>query len=280
MSGIPSNIDIPAQAIHNSPAQVTSIRAGMGLAKKYVNIFTLGLRQLMTQHLDVTKTMLHQDQVRLKTYRAAVWDKFPFVARYENAWPINWYTSSHLHEKRRKIPKKKNKSVHAKLPKRRRSSRVNGRHPSTSRDNNEDNPPVPRSVSNARSTVDSTQQNRPAILTPTQHSMRGVEQSVNGHCSTRAHEQPESRSTASTSTANAPSLKKDGFDGVETFLAGLNLVRLAPKFSQAGIVDRQCLHALALMLRAEQDMLLKDEMGLNVFERVVVDKGLTALNDL
>ncbi|OBZ66736.1 hypothetical protein A0H81_13196 [Grifola frondosa] len=221
MHDIPDNIDIPAWAIRKPATKATSIRDGMGLEKKYVDIFTLGLRQLITQHLDVTQTMPQQDQVRLKTYHAAAWDKFPFVARYEDAWPINRYTSSHLYETRRKIRIKQNELVHARVP--RRSSRVNGRHPSTSRDNNEDtNSPAPRSVSNARSTVESTQQN--ACNTDTDTALyEGVEQSVNGHCSTRAHEQPESRSTASTSTANAPSLKKAGFDDVETFLAGLNL---------------------------------------------------------
>lgn len=55
------------------------------------------------------------------------------------------------------------------------------------------------------------------------------------------------------------------------------LESLTPRFVDAGVVSEECLHDLALMPLQQQNVLLKDDMRLTVFDCRIIRCGLAEL---
>ena len=91
---------------------------------------------------------------------------------------------------------------------------------------------------------------------------------------------PRAEAPLATSTKSGTSASAVCEEAVRTFLQSLqpNLEVLLPKFLKAGIINGDCLVALAGFPNVEQDKLLRDDLCLTAFQVRVVCVGLANLS--
>ncbi|OBZ66971.1 hypothetical protein A0H81_13197 [Grifola frondosa] len=236
---------------------------------------------------------LGQDPDKWDAYRRAVIDKFPFVSRYEDAWPIARYAKGHLSYESRRRPK----DIGAAAAERKQDQNIGPHryHPYKESDNDEY---IPTNISSVGKDVKPTTQDVQIPNMPMTRSRRAQGSLPFKHRSQHSNgderelgknaagpkRQPRFNHAVSiegTSTSSSSSKLTGDFDAVKAFLHDLSppMVILAPKFWDAGIITLEHVRAVARMPKEQRDILLKDEMRLTRFESVSIYMGLDALQD-
>ncbi|KAH9951183.1 hypothetical protein B0H21DRAFT_719964 [Amylocystis lapponica] len=256
-----NDILIPYHAVHRpSKNRITSLSREMGLSRssETFTTFTKGLRELTPKYLDTCKNFQEQGKERWLRFFHEARQKFTFVNQYDGAWPIEFYLRMHLERT------KYSHGLHA---------RKGQASPSLSRSIS-DRPRRHCYVGDY-----SKLQKNPNPLAP-RRSQASAEETH--HRVEQSTPRTPRGSEAATVTRATPSQSPSGTSEVEEFLRSLrpSIEGLAQGFAAAGVVDAECLFALAAMPEAERYMLLKEDMCLSSFQVRIVRVALERIRSL
>ncbi|KAI0929721.1 hypothetical protein AcV7_005187 [Taiwanofungus camphoratus] len=245
------DINIPDSALPMpaSMKRIPSVARAMGLHHQLpiFRAFTKGLRDIAPTYLDERFTFKDQDEQRWELFFEEARKKFPWVDRYQNAWPIEAYMRSRLEHTKyeyRKCKRKKNTT-------RKVDAAISNHHPCLRVENS------------------SKKNSQPLTMQKTVSSIQKPIQSI-------ASSEPTTLKVTGKEGLLSANSASSGTRPVRMFLRSLNPNQedLADNFIQAGVVDAECLKALAEMPEAEKVLFLKEAVKVNDFQVYVVKIGL------